>query len=146
MNKRIFPGIALSLGLLAITNLNALQRRGPIKRQRQPSGQMEAALNEHERIQTDFWNLQGSLGQPQASDAEIKRILKGRARGSKRYTQEQFNRVRAELNRLLSQKALDEQDIKTIQGKINQLKQMRPARWPRAADYQKLFDATKHPQ
>lgn len=137
MNKKII-GIALLLGLSVIT-MDAMQQRRGIRgtgQRRTRTQQIPAAQQKHRQLKQQFLQLRRNLGLTDPSPAKTK-IKKVRQSGQ--YTQADFNRIREELNNLLSKQLLTDADIKRLDQKINELQGMNPARYPRAEDYRELY-------
>lgn len=139
MNKKII-GIALLLGLSVITMDAMQQRRRGVRGPRQRgvrAQQIPAAQQKHRQLKQQFLQLRRNLGltDPSPLKTKMKKV-----RQSGQYTQADFNRIREELNNLLSKQLLTDADIKRLDQKINELQRMNPARYPRAEDYRELYN------
>jgi len=97
---------------------------------------MPTAAEQSEKIQQDFKALKEQLGLSTSADQMTKVYPSPALPGS----QQQLNLVRMELNRMLSKPALDDYDMVKIKQRIDELASLNPPRFPRAQDYQEVFE------
>jgi len=131
MKKGIIPFLFLLVPTYQLIVAKSRPKRGMRWRRGVPP-----QVRDHLLVQKQFVELRKKLGLQTSPDL----VRSIRNIGDQKASQTEFNKLRLALNQLLSKELLTDNNINEIEQKIAELKNLNPARWPRATDYEEILN------